>query len=62
MELDLITTMIKEYFDLSRRGMIERFNLLHGSIYRKLPKTFFLGDYIWEKAGMVETLKHAASV
>jgi S-adenosylmethionine synthetase len=57
-----INMLIKEYFDLSPRGMIEKFDLLDGKIYRKLPKTFFLEDYIWEKADMVEALKQAASV
>ncbi|MGZ3607799.1 MAG: methionine adenosyltransferase [Syntrophales bacterium] len=59
---DKINMLIKEYFDLSPRGMIERFNLLDGNIYRKLPKTFFLDDYIWEKTDMVDALKQAASV
>ena len=57
-----INMLIKEYFDLSPRGMIEKFGLLDGKIYRKLPKTFFLDDYIWEKADMVEALRQAASV
>ena len=59
---DKINMLIKEYFDLSPRGMIEKFGLLDGNIYRKLPKTFFLDDYTWEKTDMVEALKHAASV
>jgi len=59
---DKINMLIKEYFDLSPRGMIEKFGLLDGRIYRKLPKTFFLDDYTWEKTDMVEALKQAASV
>jgi len=59
---DKINMLIKEYFDLSPRGMIEKFGLLNGKIYRKLPKTFFLDDYTWEKTDMVEALRHAASV
>ena len=59
---DKINMLIKEYFDLSPRGMIEKFGLLDGKIYRKLPKTFFLDDYSWEKTDMVEALRHAASV
>ncbi len=59
---DKINMLIKEYFDLSPRGMIEKFGLLDGKIYRKLPKTFFLDDYTWEKTDMVEALKQAASV
>ena len=54
--------MIKEYFDLSPRGMIEKFALLDGKIYRQLPKTFFLDDYIWEKTDMVEALRQAVSI
>jgi S-adenosylmethionine synthetase len=57
-----VNMLIKEYFDLSPRGMIEKFDLLDGNIYRKLPKTFFLDDYIWEKADMVEALRQAASI
>ncbi|HUH67188.1 MAG TPA: methionine adenosyltransferase [Syntrophales bacterium] len=59
---DKINMLIKEYFDLSPRGMIERFNLLDGSIYRKLPKTFFLDDYTWEKTDMADALKQAAAI
>jgi S-adenosylmethionine synthetase len=59
---DKINMLIKEYFDLSPRGMIEKFGLLDGKIYRKLPKTFFLDDYTWEKTDMVEALRQAASV
>lgn len=59
---DKINMLIKEYFDLSPRGMIEKFGLLDGNIYRKLPRTFFLDDYAWEKTDMVEALRQAASV
>ncbi len=59
---DKINMLIKEYFDLSPRGMIEKFGLLDGRIYRKLPKTFFLDDYTWEVTDMVDALKQAASV
>jgi len=57
-----LNMLIKEYFDLSPRGMIEKFGLLNGQIYRKLPKTFFLDDYIWERTDMVEALREAASI
>ncbi|MDY0188371.1 MAG: methionine adenosyltransferase [Syntrophus sp. (in: bacteria)] len=57
-----IGTLIREYFDLSPRGMIERFNLLDGEIYRKLPKSLFLDDYLWENTDMVEPLKGAANI
>jgi hypothetical protein len=42
--------------------MIEKIGLLDGKIYRKLLKTFFLDDYIWEKVDMVEALRQAASI
>jgi S-adenosylmethionine synthetase len=57
-----IGTIVREYFDLSPRGMIERFNLLDGEKYRKLPKTLFLDDYPWEKTDMVDSLKKAADI
>ncbi|MDD5712397.1 MAG: methionine adenosyltransferase [Smithellaceae bacterium] len=57
-----LVSIIKEYFDLSPRGMIERFDLLNGDIYRKIPQSLFLGDYAWERTDMVETLKQAATV
>ena len=56
-----LNAIIKEYFDLSPRGMIEKLGLLNGNIYRKLPRTLFMDDYIWEKTDMVEELKLAAS-
>jgi len=58
-----LTSLINEYFDLSPRGMIEKFDLLNGDTYRKLPKTLFLdNDYIWEKTDMIESLRRAASI
>jgi S-adenosylmethionine synthetase len=57
-----IEMMIKEYFDLSPRGMIEKFDLLNGDLYRKIPKTLFMDDYPWEKADMVDELKRTAEV
>ena len=57
-----INVLIKEYFDLSPRGMIEKLDLLRGDIYRKLPRTLFMDDYAWEKTDMVESLKQAMSM
>ena len=57
-----INVLIKEYFDLSPRGMIEKLDLLRGDIYRKLPRTLFMDDYVWEKTDMVESLKQAILV
>ncbi|MEN6318741.1 MAG: methionine adenosyltransferase [Syntrophaceae bacterium] len=57
-----INGLIKEYFDLSPRGMIEKLDLLRGDVYRQLPKTLFMGDYAWEKTDMVDSLKQAVSI
>jgi S-adenosylmethionine synthetase len=57
-----LAVIIKEYFDLSPRGLIERFDLLNGDVYRKLPKTLFLEKYKWENTDTVEALKRAVSV
>lgn len=57
-----LAMMIKEYFDLSPRGMIERFDLLNPVIYKKIPKTLFLDEYNWEKTDMVDQLIEAAAV
>lgn len=57
-----LAVIIEEYFDLSPRGLIEKFDLLNGNTYRKLPKTLFLDDYEWEKTDMVEALKRAVSI
>jgi S-adenosylmethionine synthetase len=57
-----INVLIKEYFDLSPRGMIEKLDLLRGDVYRKLPKTLFMNDYVWEKTDMVEALRQATAV
>jgi S-adenosylmethionine synthetase len=47
---------VNKSFDLTPRGLIERFGLLRGDIYRRLPAGFFLGDFPWEKTEMVEVL------
>jgi len=57
-----LAMLIKEYFDLSPRGMIERFDLLNSDMYKKIPKTLFLDNYPWEKTDMVEQIKEAAAV
>jgi S-adenosylmethionine synthetase len=57
-----IAVLIKEFFELSPRGMIERFDLLNGNIYKKLPKTLFLDDYPWEETDKVEALKEASAI
>jgi S-adenosylmethionine synthetase len=57
-----LVLLIKEYFDLSPRGMIEKFNLLSSDLYRQIPRSLFLGDYPWEQTDMVEVLKRAADL
>jgi len=52
--------LIEANFDLTPQGMIEKFNLLDGAIYRKIPRTFFMDDYRWEKTDMAKTLQKAA--
>ena len=51
--------IIETNFDLTPEGMIEKFNLLDGNIYRKIPRTFFMDDYRWEKTDMAKTLQKA---
>ncbi len=52
--------IIQDKFDLTPEGMIEKFDLLNANIYRKIPRTFFLDDYRWEKTDMVKDLLKAA--
>ncbi len=55
-----LAKLIEKVFDLTPRGMIERFNLLSGDIYRRIPRTLFMDKYPWEKTDMVKALKQAA--
>ncbi len=57
---DRLEKVIQDTFDLTPEGMIEKFNLLDGDIYRKIPRTFFMDNYRWEKTDMVKTLRKAA--
>ena len=52
--------IVSEIFDLTPRGMIESFRLLDSSIYRRIPRTFFLDNYLWEKTDYAATLKKEA--
>jgi S-adenosylmethionine synthetase len=54
--------ILEEVFDFTPRGMIEKFDLLNGDIYRKIPTTLFMDDYPWEKTDKVKDLKKAAGV
>ncbi|MGV8059211.1 MAG: methionine adenosyltransferase [Smithellaceae bacterium] len=57
---DRLEKIIEDKFDLTPEGMIEKFDLLNGNIYRKIPRTFFMDDYRWEKTDMVKDLQKAA--
>jgi len=57
---DRLEKIIEDHFDLTPEGMIEKFNLLDGNIYRKIPRTFFMDDYRWEKTDMAKNLQKAA--
>ena len=52
--------LVAATFDLTPRGLIEKFRLLDGNLYRKLPRTLFLDDYFWEKTDMAKILKKEA--
>ena len=52
-----LSSVVESVFDFTPRGMIERFGLLSGDIYRRIPKSLFMGDYAWEETDMVERLK-----
>lgn len=58
-EDEKLEKIIEEIFDLTPAGMIERFGLLKADVYRKIPRTFFLDDYRWEKTDMVKQLQKA---
>lgn len=56
---DKLAKIVEELFDLTPAGMIERFDLLNGDVYRKIPKTLFMDNYRWEKTDMVKKLQKA---
>lgn len=58
----LASSIVEKHFDLSPRGLIARFDLLNGDIYRKLPTSLFMDDYPWEKTDMVDDLKKVAGL
>ena len=38
--------------------MIEKFDLLNGEIYKKIPKTLFMDkDYLWERTDKADEMK-----
>lgn len=58
-----IASVINKIFDLTPAGMINKFDLLNGERFRKLPKTFFLDmSYPWEKTDKIKELKKALAI
>lgn len=55
-----LSIIVEKLFDFTPKGMIERFDLLNGDIYRKIPKTLFMDDYAWEKTDMAGKLSQEA--
>ncbi|MCK9229313.1 MAG: methionine adenosyltransferase domain-containing protein [Syntrophales bacterium] len=55
-----LSAIIRRVFDFTPRGMIEKFDLLNGNVYRKIARNLFLDDYEWEKTDMVDILKKEA--
>lgn len=49
--------IITKVFDFTPAGMIKQFSLLDGNVYRKLPKTFFMDKFAWEKTDKVKELR-----
>ena len=57
-----LSEVVTEVFDLTPRGMIIHFDLLNGNTYRKLSRTLFLDNYVWERTDMVDEVRKAAGV
>lgn len=57
-----LAEMVEKVFDFTPRGMIEKFDLLNGDVYRKIAKNLFMGDYEWERTDKVEILKKEAGI
>ena len=49
--------IVTKVFDFTPAGMIKQFNLLDGNVYRKLPRTFFMDKFAWEKMDKVKELR-----
>ena len=54
-----LAKIVTQVFDLTPGGMIEKFDLLNGKVYREIPVTLFMNNYRWEKTDMVKALKAA---
>lgn len=52
-----LSAIVDRVFDFTPRGMIEKFDLLNGDVYRKIARNLFMDDFAWEKTDMVDILK-----
>ncbi len=57
-----LAEIMEKVFDFTPRGMIEKFDLLNGDVYRKIAKTLFMDDFEWERTDKAETLKKEAGI
>ncbi len=55
-----LAALVERVFDFTPRGMIEKFGLLDGEVYRRIARNLFMDDYEWEKTDMVDVLKTEA--
>lgn len=55
-----LSAIVDRVFDFTPRGMIEKFDLLSGEVYRKIARNLFMDEYAWEKTDMVDILKKEA--
>lgn len=55
-----LSAVVDRVFDFTPRGMIEKFDLLSGEVYRKIARNLFMDEYAWEKTDMVDILKKEA--
>jgi len=54
--------IVEKVFDFTPMGMIGKFDLLSGDLYRKIPATLFMNNYPWEKTDMIGKLKKEAGM
>jgi S-adenosylmethionine synthetase len=57
-----LSEIIARVFDFTPAGMIKQFDLLNGNVYRRIPRSFFLDGFRWEKTDKVARLRKAAGL
>lgn len=57
-----LSEIIARVFDFTPAGMIQQFELLKGDVYRRIPKSFFLDGFRWERTDRVARLKKEAGL